>query len=119
MNGYWEVVSSTTPTTPLTSIAAECPETSVNRPLPTPPPDPPDDGDDASDGGGDDDDLNIEIMIIEMMMIKNDYYDIDPGYVNCLPSFTGIGRLIVSSCLRQILSHGFHNINSKPSGSGS
>ena len=60
-----------------------------------------------------------EIMIIEMMMKKNDYYDIDPGYVNCLPSFTGIGLLIVSSCLRQILSHGFHNINSKPSGSGS
>ena len=39
MNGYWEVVSSTTPTTPLTSIAAECPETSVNRPLPSAPPD--------------------------------------------------------------------------------
>ena len=63
--------------------------------------------------------MMTEIMIIEMMMKKNYYYDIDPGYENCLPSFTGIGRLIVSSCLRQILSHGFHNINSKPSGSGS
>ena len=69
------------------------------------------------DGGGDDDD--DDDWDNEMMMKKTDYYDIDPGYVNCLPSFTGIGLLIVSSCLRQILSHGFHNINSKPSGSGS
>ena len=42
MNGYWVVVllgSSTTPTTRLTSIAEECPETSVNRPLHSAPPD--------------------------------------------------------------------------------
>ena len=45
------------------------------------------------DGGGDDDD--DDDWDNEMMMKKTDYYDIDPGYVNCLPSFTGIGRLIV------------------------
>ena len=39
MNGYWVVVSCTTPTTRLTSIAEECPETSVNRPLHSAPPD--------------------------------------------------------------------------------
>ena len=55
MNGYWAVVSSTTWTTRLTSIGAECPETSVNRPLPSPPPDQ-HAHDDAADVDDDDDD---------------------------------------------------------------